>query len=112
MYLDHVKCWDKIPLLPNKPVLRTKFMFRKKQGVDKNVARYNARLAVCEYEEDEYQEDTYSPVADFIAVKRLMYISTQEQLERHLDFDNAFSHGLLQQEVYAKLPSCLYLQLK
>lgn len=106
---EKIVYWDMVPHPNNEPVLNNSFLLRRKRSVEDEVSKYKSLLVVSGNEEDDTEEDTYSPVPDFKTINLLMCIATQNHWKkRHLFFKNAFPHGILRRDVYVKPPSCLY----
>ncbi|GKD07095.1 retrotransposon protein, putative, ty1-copia subclass, partial [Tanacetum coccineum] len=70
--------WDLVDLPPNGKTIGSKWLFKKKTNMDGVVHTYKARLVVKGYTQTpriDYKE-TFSPVADIIAIRILIAIAT------------------------------------
>jgi len=92
---------------PGRRSISTKFIFKRKLGVDGTVKRYKARLVVHGnlQEPGVDYEETYAPVVDWEVT--LTAISVMLHRDAHIelvDFQTAFLNGDLEEEVYVCLP--------
>ena len=87
--------------------ISTKFIFKRKLGVDGDVKRYKARLVVhgnLQKPGIDYEE-TYAPVVDWeVALTAISVMSRRNAHIDLVDFQTAFLNGDLEEEVYVRLP--------
>ena len=80
-----------------------RWVFKVKHHTDGSVERYKARLVAKGYSQEAGIdfEDTYSPVARYTAIRRVLAIANQFDLELHqMDVQTAFLNGELKEEIY------------
>ena len=74
-------------------LIRTKWLYKIKRDNDRNIFKYKARLAdmgFTQVESIDYTE-TYSPVARFSTVRRLLAVATLKEYYAHqMDVDSIF----------------------
>ncbi|GJV56874.1 retrotransposon protein, putative, ty1-copia subclass [Tanacetum coccineum] len=97
--------WDLVDLPPNGKTVGSKWLFKKKTNMDGVVHTYKARLVAKGYTQTpriDYKE-TFSPVADIIAIRILIAIATFYDYKIwQMDVKIAFLNGYLFEEVYMK----------
>lgn len=104
MVLQKNKTWHLVPPRKGKNLIDCKWVFRIKRKSDGTIDRYKARLVAKGFKQRygiDY-EDTFSPVATIHLVLSIA-VSRGWSL-RQLDVQNAFLHGILEEEVYMKQP--------
>lgn len=72
--LSKLGCPDIVLYPKKKPVQYTKYVLCKRWEADGQVCRYKARVPICGYEEDDYQENKCSSVAYYANIKMLLSI--------------------------------------
>nr|GEY18648.1 putative retrotransposon protein [Tanacetum cinerariifolium] len=96
-----------VKLPPNGKTIGSKWLFKKKTGMDRNVHIYKARLVTKGYTQTlgiDYEE-TFSPVADIRAIRILIAIAAYYDYEIwQMDVKTAFLNGYLNEEVYMEQP--------
>ena len=101
------KVWELVELPPNKKVIGSKWIFKRKMNADGTLERYKARLVAqgCTQIFGLDYEETFSPVVRFESIRCLLAMATQHKLCLHqMDVSTAFLHGELSEEVYLKQP--------
>ncbi|GKC63812.1 retrotransposon protein, putative, ty1-copia subclass [Tanacetum coccineum] len=101
------KVWELVVLPPNGKTIGSKWLFKKKTGMDEAVHTYKARLVVKGHTQTygvDYEE-TFSPVADIRAIRILIAIAAYYDYEIwQMDVKTAFLNGHLSKEVYMQQP--------
>ena len=99
--------WDLVELPPGRKIIGSKWVFKKKTGVDGTVERYKARLVAQGYTQKygaDYDE-TFCPVVRQESLRVLIALSVKHGLKLHqVDVTTAFLNGTLEEEVFMKQP--------
>ena len=99
--------WELVEPPPNRRVIGSKWVFKRKVDADGAVERYKARLVAqgCTQRFGLDYEETFSPVVRFESIRSVVSLGTQHKLQLHqMDVSAAFLHGELTEEVYMKQP--------
>jgi hypothetical protein len=105
--LKENKVWDLVDLPEGKRAIGSKWLFKRKKGVDGEVKKYKARLVILgnrEVKGIDYDE-VYAPVIRFDSLRALIGISVAKDWDiQQMDVKTAFLYGNLEEEVYMTQP--------
>ena len=100
------KTWELCDLPPDKNVISTKWVFKKKVDNEGKI-KYKARIVARGFTQRpgiDYQ-DTYSPVVRFTTLRILFAYAARHDLNiYHWDVDSAFLQGEVDEELYLEQP--------
>jgi hypothetical protein len=88
-------------------VLRTKWVWKNKEGEKGEVVRNKSRLVAQGFSKKEGTdyEETFAPVARLEAIRILLAFSMAKVFKLHqMDVKTAFLNGVLEEEVYVRQP--------
>jgi histone deacetylase 1/2 len=99
--------WHLVPRPKGKNVTGCKWVYKVKRKADGSIDRYKAHLVAKGFKQRyglDY-EDTFSPVVKAATIRLIMSIAVSRGWSlRQLDVQNAFLHGILEEEVYMDQP--------
>lgn len=99
--------WHLVPPRSGLNVIDSKWIFKLKYHPDGTIARHKARLVAKGFKQQygvDY-EDTFSPVVKPTTIRLLLSLAvSQDWSLRQIDIQNAFLHGVLNEDVYMKQP--------
>jgi histone deacetylase 1/2 len=105
--LDRNHTWHLVPNKSRHNVIDCKWVFKIKRKADGSIDRYKARLVAKGFKQRygiDY-EDTFSPVVKMATIRLVLSVAVSSGwCLRQLDVQNAFLHGVLEEEVYMKQP--------
>jgi hypothetical protein len=101
------KTWHLVPHPKGKNIIDCKWVYKIKRRADGTVDRYKARLVAKGFKQRygiDY-EDTFSPVVKAATIRLVLSIAVSRGWSlRQLDVQNAFLHGILEEEEYMRQP--------
>jgi hypothetical protein len=103
--LSHNQTLHLVPLSLDQNLIDCKWVYKIKRKSDGSIDRYKARLVAKVFKQryDIDYDDTFSPVAKFATIHLVLSIIVSQGWSLHqLDVQNAFLHGVLEEDVYMK----------
>jgi hypothetical protein len=99
--------WHLVPHRPGMNLINCKWVFKIKRKADGSIDIYKGRLVAKGFKQQygiDY-EDTFSPVVKIATIRLVLSLAVARGwCLRQLDVQNAFLHGILEEEVYMKQP--------
>ena len=105
--LMNQKTWKLVPRPTDKPVIKSRWLFKLKLNSDGQISRYKARFVAKGLTQTFGVDyfDTFSPVVKMDTLRFLIAIAVKENLDIvHMDVDTAFLYGVLKEEIYMEQP--------
>lgn len=107
MALMKNETWHLVPSSKGQNIIDCKWVYEIKRKADESLDRYKARLVAKRFKQryDIDYEDIFSPVVKAATIRIALSLAMSRGWSlRQLDVQNAFLHGLLEEEVYMKQP--------
>jgi len=99
--------WHLVPRPKGKNIISCKWVYKVKRESEGSIDRYKARLVAKGYKQRygiDY-EDTFSPMVKAVTIRLILSLTmSNDWCLRKLDVQNAFFHGILEEEVYMCQP--------
>ena len=99
------RTWHLVPPPKGKNIIYCKWVYKIKRKADGTIDRYKAHLVAKGYKQlyGIYYEDTFSPIVKAATIRLILSIVVSRGWSlRQLDVQNAFLHGVLEEEVYMR----------
>ena len=106
--LTSMKTWSQISKPKEKPIIKSKWIFKVKYNPNGTIDRYKARLVAKGYTQTKGidYEETFAPVVRHETMRYLFAYATQRKLPIiAMDVETAFLNGELEEEVYMEIPA-------
>jgi histone deacetylase 1/2 len=99
------KTWHLVPPPKGENIIDCKWVYKIKKKAEGTIDRYKVRLVAKGFKQRygiDY-EDTFSPVVNAATIRLVLSIAVSKGWSlRKLDVQNAFLHGVLEEEVYMR----------
>jgi hypothetical protein len=99
--------WHLVPRPKDKNIVGCKWVYKVKHKADGTVERYKAQLVAKGFKQQygiDYEE-SFSPVVKAATIRLILSIAVSKGWSlRQLDVQNAFLHGILEEDVYMQQP--------
>ena len=99
--------WTLVDLPASRTAIGCKWVFRVKENPDGSVNKYKVRLVAKGFHQQlgfDYKE-TFSPIIKLVTIRLILSLAVSHNWPlQHLDFNNPFLNGVLEEEVYMTQP--------
>jgi hypothetical protein len=105
--LDALKTWSLVPRPPNKNVVGSRWVFKKKRKEDGSIALYKARMVAQGFKQIAGVDflETFAPVARFTTIRVVLALAAMHDWElQQMDVDSAFPNASVEEEIYMEQP--------
>lgn len=102
------KTWTLVDRPSNRPIISSKWLFRRKYKSNGSIERFKARFVARGFSQTEGVDyyETFSPVLKMTSLRLLLALATINNYYVHqMDVTTAFLHGELHEEIYITQPS-------
>ena len=99
--------WELVECPPDRRIVGSKWIFKRKIDEDGAIERYKARVVAqgCSQRFGVDYEETFSPVVRFESIRSVIALGVQHKFQlQQMDVSTAFLHGELTDEVYMRQP--------
>jgi hypothetical protein len=99
--------WELVDPPPGCKPIRTKWVWKNKEGEKGEVVRNKSRLVAQGFSQEEGidYEETFAPIARLEAIRILLAFSVTKGFKlNQIDVKSAFLNGVLEEEVYVRQP--------
>jgi hypothetical protein len=97
--------WTFVPPQPGRNLIDCMWVYKVKHKADGSIDRYKAQLVAKGFKQllgIDY-DGTFSPVVKLATIRMIIsHVVSREWVFHKLDVQNAFLHGILEEEVYMK----------
>jgi histone deacetylase 1/2 len=101
------KTWHLVPHVKGSSIVDCKWVYKEKRKADGSLDKHKGRLVAKGFKQRygiDY-EDTFSHVIKMATIRTILSIAVSKGWSlRQLDVQNAFLHGILEEEVYMRQP--------
>ena len=99
--------WDVVPILEDKEVVTSKWLYKIKHGFDGSAEKFKARFVAHGFSKKEGvdYDDIFAPVAQYTTIRSIIDLAAMQGWNLHqMDVKTAFLHGAIKEEVYVEQP--------
>jgi hypothetical protein len=97
--------WHLVPVHGKENVIDSKWVYKIKRKADGTIDRYKARLVAKGFKQIygiDY-EDTFNPIVKLATIHLILSIAVSNDWSlHHLDVNNVFLHGVLEEDVFMR----------
>jgi hypothetical protein len=105
--ITSMETWSEVPKPKDKPIIKSKWIFKIKYNSNGTIDRYKARLVAKGFTQTKGidYEETFAPVVRHETMRYLFAYATERRLPIiAMDVETAFLNGELEEEVYMEIP--------
>lgn len=102
--------WDVLQRPNGEQLIHTKFVLNRKRDENEAICKHKGLCLVRGNEKESCQEVTFSPIAYHNVISLIFSLLVHNRwVAKHINFENAFSNGVLERTVYAEMPAQVFL---